>query len=414
MRDIFDNHETQQYYGSGSNQSGAFGIGSSIIYEKLHKIEYFKNNNIKIKRVFANSDSHCAFWLTDDNKVYGAGNNDNQGYQLGIKDVKKLSTPILMHGIQNVIDIKSNDTGSIALCAMDGLLLSYGYLRDGNQCDLERAPNDILVIIEHYSKSTKIYTSYTSADDHFNDAIGWSVNESFCDRDIVKIACSKDVFYYLDSNGIIYRNRHQDDITSAPKAVYPKSLDEDSWSSNRSYAEVISSDITSKPRQTLEQIKYDENERVFVDIACCWGQFWARDANGNIREWRDHTKIGKTRYSSSAGKLIKLSEHLQYQHVESEDDIFVEMKPGGYAMSDKGKHFVWNPSAFPIHRTEYDANNRLPILLNNNEIEDISVCGENHHYWGWERHIVVIFKDKVDINIKQETSISGSGAISLM
>ena len=60
---------------------------------------------------------------------------------------------------------------------------------------------------------------------------------------------------------------------------------------------------------------------------------------------------------------------------------------------------------------EYDNGQKLSVLLNSNQIKDISVCGRDHsfHYSGCQRTVFVIFEDPIDINIK----VNGATSISL-
>ena len=73
---LFGNHNIQRYHGSGSNRYGQLANNKAWIVKityDLYEINYFKNHNIKIRKVITNNDSHSVFWLTDDNKVYGTG-----------------------------------------------------------------------------------------------------------------------------------------------------------------------------------------------------------------------------------------------------------------------------------------------------------------------------------------------------
>ena len=58
---IYGNHHTQQYYGSGMNETGQLGLGNATWFDEPTQIDYFKKNQIIIQQIFTNRDSSCAF-----------------------------------------------------------------------------------------------------------------------------------------------------------------------------------------------------------------------------------------------------------------------------------------------------------------------------------------------------------------
>lgn len=140
-------------------------------------------------------------------------------------------------------------------------------------------------------------------------------------------------------------------------------------------------------RLTKEQRDFKERENTFVDITCGWHFLGAIDGNGNIREWYGLSNMAEYNI------LIKVKDH-----TADSDDKFVEIKPGYYARTKRGKHFIWmRHFDFSRYRCSFDPYKRLPTVLNDNDIVDIAIeigiCGNS-------RNVFVILKDETEINMK--------------
>lgn len=97
-------------------------------------INFFNENNIKIRKICANPFSFTVFWITDIGTVYGLG--ENQHYQLGLgaDNNDNKMRPVLIPGLTDVIDIQPARFYPIALCSgpvnllMLQLLFGYGQM----------------------------------------------------------------------------------------------------------------------------------------------------------------------------------------------------------------------------------------------------------------------------------------------
>ena len=385
---IFGNHETQRYYDSGSNRYGGLNADEASIDDKMYEIDYFRDHHIKIRQVYTNQDSSSVFWFTEANNVYKTGTNGASGHQLAfdVYNVTRLQpVPVLLHGLRNVLDIKSNEYGSIALCSVDAYSLINGYFRNDDHCELNRVAEDILALIRNYfGASTRIFTNQPSSTD--DNIASWNQNEHFFDRNIIKITCSMDKFFYLDSNGIIYENNDVCGIPNEPKPKY-------SISGSYDDAKGITFDTTIMKISRNEQ--YEEREKIYVDIASGFKYFWAIDGNGNIREWSDCSNL-----VDSDQKLFKIN-----NHDTTEYDRCIRIGPGRYAKTEHGMQWVWIHHAFPRYISGFDPHLRFPEMLRDHEIEDIAVSTDSKS--SLEQDIVVIFKEVVDATVMVDNDNHG-------
>ena len=79
------------------------------------EITYFKDNNIKIKKICSNIISECVFFITNTNKLYAYGNNHQDRLQIGVPFNKENGPQLLP--FQNVIHIQSCRSYVIAVCS---------------------------------------------------------------------------------------------------------------------------------------------------------------------------------------------------------------------------------------------------------------------------------------------------------
>ena len=104
--------------------------------------------------------------------------------------------------------IKTNEQGSIALCRWNTVSIINGYHVKAYN-NKSYLPMDLSNMIESFiGCQPKIMISHiqSGTSKQRKRCSGWMESEYFDDRDIVQIACNRDKFYYLDSNGTIYYN----------------------------------------------------------------------------------------------------------------------------------------------------------------------------------------------------------------
>ena len=314
---IFGNHDTQKYYGSGRNNYGQLGIGYSSPSVKFGEINFFRENQIKIKKVFVNIDSACTFWLTEDNRIYGNGLND-PNYQLawkgtGNETLYLRDEPVLISELRNVIDIKSNAWGSIALCKINIQTLAHGLCKTAYD-DID-IPVDVAKLIEAYhGSSSSIYTGYYDGVRPLEDII-WKECEYFKESNIevVQIQCTQNRHYFLDSIGRCW-------------CRVATSLSGDSESFYQLFPH--------------SEHNYGEDFKI-INVFCssyCHGgseMMLALDDEGVIHEWGF---CG--RFTSANNQEIKL-----------ENDQFVKVLAcsdrGCSAISKTGRHYLWSRSKWP-------------------------------------------------------------------
>eukprot|EP01084_Bolivina_argentea_P156205 272210_1 len=110
--------DKNNYFAAGSNRDGQLGLGMCSKQElEFKQIKYFKNNNVKIKKVFASNYGWTTFWLTENDEIYGCGHN--RFANLGLGDKNARNQPTLIKELKNVIDIKVGPSYSLALCRIN-------------------------------------------------------------------------------------------------------------------------------------------------------------------------------------------------------------------------------------------------------------------------------------------------------
>lgn len=152
---VFTNCDFSYIYNTGSRTS--WGLKKKV-NEKLLNIEYFNTHNIKIKKVFMNPMSDILFCLTNDDKIYGIGNDEHGQMGLGNNEHRKGPQLISFLSNSNLIDVQSGEYCSIALFTSDhktaNIIISY-WIR------LYNLPNDIASLITIFSKINIVYATDT-------------------------------------------------------------------------------------------------------------------------------------------------------------------------------------------------------------------------------------------------------------
>ena len=170
---IYSDDNYENIWSAGYNAYGQCGIGEqgkSTLFE-FNEITYFKDNNIKIKKICVSPIGGSSFFITTNGNVYGCGDNDTN--QLGLTsgildqdeeyDEENKSEPTLISQLSDVIDIQNSIRFSIALCSSDNNTLLKII---NNWCRLYTVPDDILSLLILFSKFSKVYSTVFSGHGH--------------------------------------------------------------------------------------------------------------------------------------------------------------------------------------------------------------------------------------------------------
>ena len=95
---IFSDDNYENIWGAGYNHRGQCGVGGDIVPNgKLIKLDYFQQNKIKIKKICVSSVGNSTFFITQNNKLYGCGN------QLGFGKLHNQYLPKLIPQLHDVL-----------------------------------------------------------------------------------------------------------------------------------------------------------------------------------------------------------------------------------------------------------------------------------------------------------------------
>ena len=166
---IYTDDEFNNILVAGWNKFGQLGIntnGESIT--TLTPLTFFKDKQIKIKKIFVSITGigFTTFFLTTDGKIYGCGKNmsDNLGLEnktepenFDIRSyLRNQHQPVLISTLKNVIEIRSSDYYSLALCSSDNTKLTSIIT---HWCRLYSIPDDIISLLIMFSKYSKVYST---------------------------------------------------------------------------------------------------------------------------------------------------------------------------------------------------------------------------------------------------------------
>ena len=203
----------QNFWAAGYNKSNQYPIDQSSPTDTVfYPINFFKKRNIKIKKVCTNTRSLCLFWITESGYVYAHGwNNCNQ---IGITEHNDttatidISQPTLIPGLNDVIDIQSTRSYSIALCSNRSenvpIIIQFW-------CRIYHLeiPDDITNIFVEYHRINQVLSvgrSGVGSHGHGNvlQVKKWTVIDALKDRHIIKVGVGFYHSLFLDSEGIVW------------------------------------------------------------------------------------------------------------------------------------------------------------------------------------------------------------------
>eukprot|EP01084_Bolivina_argentea_P110289 196971_1 len=192
------------YWCAGLNSYGQCAKDMKYtIIPKWTRINFFKNKNIKIRQLFVSYSANSVFWLTENNKVYGNGQNNH--YQLGIiGDNKNHYIPQLIP-IHFVKQIRSAEDYSICLCDYSSIIEWF--------CQPIIILKEVLQIIKEFSGriSNQIFST-NSYSEYGGNGLGkqqkkdgkWYEIEIFKDKNIIQIETGVRHSLFLQDNGTLW------------------------------------------------------------------------------------------------------------------------------------------------------------------------------------------------------------------
>ena len=196
---------TAGYNHNGSCATNYFG---NISGDAFHKMTYFHENNITIKKISTNIRSRSVFWLTDTNQVYGNGKNaDNQ---LGIDGNEDQCKPILIPILKDVIDIQSAQFYTLALCSNISPNTSIIIQFWCRMLKIE-VPHDVMnVVVVHYNSNKVLSVGHCTHGGHGHKNLDsqpvteWTEIEGLKDKNIEQIRVGESSSFFLDSAGTVW------------------------------------------------------------------------------------------------------------------------------------------------------------------------------------------------------------------
>ena len=204
---IYTDDNYDNLWSAGYNHRGSCGVGNpQATLKKLTPITYFNEHGIKIKQISVNTSGYGSFFISKDNILYACGLNN--GGQLGIASKNDIYEPILIPDLENkfVIDIKSSQIYSIAICSDNHprfMLIITNWTR---LCSLSQ---DVMNLIISFMQTTKLFattkqggTGHLEYDEIVNKT-GWNMVNSFADKNIIKCALGAYHSMFLEDNGAL-------------------------------------------------------------------------------------------------------------------------------------------------------------------------------------------------------------------
>ncbi len=200
---IYTDDNYDNLWSAGYNARGSCGIGSNK--DRLLGLE-------SIKHIFVINTGYGSFFISEDNKLYGCGRNT--GSQLGVKTKavsqfgdEDIYTPQLIDNLANIIDIKSCELYSIAICSDNN---PNFMVIIANLSRLHSLPQDIMSMVVLYCKSSKVYATTKEGgtghlqDIELKDEYGWNEVDAFKDVNIIKIAVGQYHSLFLEESGVLW------------------------------------------------------------------------------------------------------------------------------------------------------------------------------------------------------------------
>eukprot|EP01084_Bolivina_argentea_P271172 461304_1 len=330
--DEISNHKIK-YWSVGNNQYGQCAVnhknslyGNCTIIKKPSKLQF-----ASIKKICANVSGSATFWICHNNQVYGNGKN-NRG-QLGISGKRYeinscVNKPTFISYLSNVVDIKSANKYSIALCMIDTYIIITYWCR----MNIIKLIDEVINLIRNiHGVNSEIHaikfewancgSGHTDTNCYYdkNKKGIWSKLDYFDHKEIIKIQTGKEFSLWLDVNGTVY-----------------------SCGRNRYGQHGVSYSNHSRATNQIHPIVYFLTQKIRIkDIKCGYDHCLAVDNNGKMYSWGSNFlgQCGVDEYISDNPMLIKTLKHCNIQKIECGANH-------SYAMNDKMEHYMWGSNKY--------------------------------------------------------------------
>ena len=221
----------------GNNNWGQCGVETLGADLKLVEIQFFKNQNIKIKKLFSSPCSNHTLWQTQNNQIYVSGWNKRN--QCGVPDIEKIFIPIpeliqnippISHAVtgryhtlllmdpdlrcQNTAKIISfwtrsfkNEIPNEIIMTISGLYIINGNVYSTNDAELQHQPDTMMT-------KMGLHKSLGQNGDGANELMGDGFHPIpfFKDKCIKKIAAGREFSIFVDQDDNLWccgDNRHR-------------------------------------------------------------------------------------------------------------------------------------------------------------------------------------------------------------
>ena len=333
---IYTDDEFNNILVAGRNKYGQLGLNTNgEPITTLTPLTFFKDKNIKIKKICVSINASTTFFMTTNNEIYGCGENNFDKLGLENKTVPRPKCPenfesqnylndqhqpILISTLKDVIELRTSAYWSLALCSSNNVKLTtiINYW-----CRLYSIPDDITSLLLMYSKCSKVYSTIFNRRHGHGEFkpeqaeflhFGWREIETLSDKNIIKIAAGYEHSLFLGADGVVYSCGWNADGLCG--------LDEDIW-----WHVKIPTPI----------VYFIKNGIRIVDISIGCLHSLVLDDQGRIYSFGHNNYrqcgVGDTR-TVPVPKMIK----------SLKDFKVVEIKCGGnmsYCKTECGKNFLW-------------------------------------------------------------------------
>eukprot|EP01083_Nonionella_stella_P087611 243805_1 len=283
---------------------------------------------IHIKKICVSVSGYCTFFISQNNKVYGNGNN--RKYQLGFRDKEsewwrkgfryKCEPKNITDICKNLIDIKSAANYSLALRMSDKAVMFLYCNRSKYHKGLQLHEDVFRLIVAYVGQlSDEDCAVYMTGNGRF----GWKAIPMFMGKDIIKIECGEHHALALESNGVLW-----------------------SWGNNRylqcgplwTWAEDKTLKFIKNP---MEVTYFKDNNIKIKDMKCGWNHNLVIDSKHRVYAFgkNDSGQCGYVSGDASDTNVCHVQPIAQLQHCEVKS---VECGANhSYVETMDGKHYLF-------------------------------------------------------------------------